>query len=57
MLSTSLAVWSAVAAALLTVQAVLLALAPRLLLFLASSPANALSPLELFLAQHLAIFL
>jgi len=57
MISCSLAVWSAIAAALLAVNAVLLAFAPRLLLFLAASDTSSLSPLEFFLAQQFAIFL
>ncbi|KAF8910980.1 hypothetical protein CPB84DRAFT_1071798 [Gymnopilus junonius] len=57
MLSTSLAVWSVLAAAFFAVQAVLLAVAPRLLLFLANAPDRALSPLEAFLATHFALAL
>lgn len=56
-LSSSLAVWSLLAAALLALQATLFAAAPRLLLFLSNSPHSALSPLESFLAQQFAIFL
>ncbi|PPQ87981.1 hypothetical protein CVT25_001060 [Psilocybe cyanescens] len=56
-MSSSLAVWSAIAAALLTVQALLLVAIPRLLLFLSNSDSHALSPLELFLSQHFAISL
>uniref|UniRef100_A0A8H8CNF4 Uncharacterized protein n=1 Tax=Psilocybe cubensis TaxID=181762 RepID=A0A8H8CNF4_PSICU len=57
MFSSSLAVWSAIAAALLALQALLLAAVPRLLLFLSASDAHALTPLERFLAHHFAIFL
>ncbi|KAF9564594.1 hypothetical protein CPC08DRAFT_660055 [Agrocybe pediades] len=57
MIPCSLAVWSAIAAALLAVKAVLLALAPRLLLFLANSDKSSLSPLEYFLAQQFSIYL
>jgi len=56
-ISSSLAVWSALAATLLAVQAVLLAAVPRLLLFLSNSDTHSLSPLESFLAQHFAIYL
>ncbi|KAF9483752.1 hypothetical protein BDN70DRAFT_799262 [Pholiota conissans] len=55
--STSLAVWSVCSAVLLALLAALLALAPRLLLFLAQSPHSSLTPLEAFLALHFALFL
>ncbi|KAF8163352.1 hypothetical protein B0H34DRAFT_795071 [Crassisporium funariophilum] len=54
----SLAVWSWLAAALLASQAAVLALAPRLLLFLAADSSHrTLTPLESFLALHFALFL
>ena len=55
--SSSLAVWAALSAAILALQAAALVVAPRLLLFLAQSPSNALTPLEAFLALHFALFL
>lgn len=57
LLSSSLAVWSALSAALLAVLSTLLAVAPRLLLFLAQSPRDTLTPLESFLALHFSLFL
>jgi hypothetical protein len=52
----SLAVWSWLSAALLTILAATLTLSPRLLLFLSDS-AVTLTPLEAFLAVHFGIFL
>lgn len=55
--SSSLAVWSALSATVLALQAAALVVAPRLLLFLSRSPRDALTPLEAFLALHFALFL
>lgn len=49
--------WSILAAVLLILQATVLAVFPRLLLFLVESPTDQLTPLESFLALHFAISL
>ena len=54
--SNSLAIWSWLSAALLTILAATLTLSPRLLLFLSES-AVSLTSLEAFLALHFGIFL
>lgn len=54
--NNSLAIWSWVSAALLTILAATLTLSPRLLLFLSES-AVSLTSLEAFLALHFGIFL
>jgi hypothetical protein len=52
----SLAIWSWLSAALLTILAATLTLSPRLLLFLSES-GTSLTSLEAFLALHFGIFL
>ena len=54
--SNSLAIWSWLSAAPLTILATTLTFSPRLLLFL-SETAVSLTPLEAFLALHFGIFL
>jgi len=54
--SNSLAIWSWLSAALLTILAATLTLSPRLLLFLSESRTT-LTSLEAFLALHFGIFL
>lgn len=49
--------WSIFAAVLLVLQATVLAVFPRLLLFLVHSPTDQLTPLESFLALHFALSL
>lgn len=56
--SNSLAIWSWLSAALLTVLAATLTLSPRLLLFLSKTVVSeSLTSLEAFLALHFGIFL
>lgn len=49
--------WSIFAAILLVLQATVLAVFPRLLIFFIQSPAHQLTPLESFLALHFALSL
>lgn len=56
-LGLTLMSWSILATVLLVLQATVLAVFPRLLLFLVESPTDQLTPLESFLALHFALSL